>query len=224
LELSIRRGLPASKLHLVPNGLETQPPVTDSERTQARLSLGVTAGDFVLVTAARLVRHKRVEACIDVAARLPGVRLFIAGDGPMRGELEDRARALGLAGRVAFTGTLDSLRRLLAAGDVFLLCSEREGTSNALLEAMQCGCVPLATDAGDNRHIVPRTGWILPPDQMAAAILKMASQKGLFHSWREEARKAAGRYSIEAMVAGTLKVYHRVQPVTHLRPACGEVG
>ena len=95
--------------------------------------------------------------------RLERPQLLIVGDGPLRATLVHRAEALGLTDSVRFTGALADVRLPLAAMDVFVLPSDAEGMSNALLEAMAAGRPVVATAVGGTVEVVePGTGTLVP--------------------------------------------------------------
>ena len=99
---------------------------------------------------------------------------------------------------------------MLAASDVFVLCSLREGMSNALLEAMQAGCVPVVTPVGDNARIVEDgvSGCVAGPDQLTRAIVSL-SDRTRREPMRHRAIARARCYSVEAMAEATEAVYRR---------------
>ena len=119
----------------IPNGVAVGPPPARTER--AVVTILYLGG---------LRAEKRVEDSIEawtVAGR-PG-RLRVAGDGPHRQRLEALA-----AGSVEFLGDVKDPSPLLRDADVFVLASDAEGMSNALLEAMAAGCACIATFVGGN--------------------------------------------------------------------------
>jgi glycosyltransferase involved in cell wall biosynthesis len=74
-------------------------------------------------------------------------RLVILGEGPLRAELEAQVAATGLGDCVRLPGRVDNPLKYFARADVFALSSHVEGLPNVLVEAMLCGCTPVATDA-----------------------------------------------------------------------------
>lgn len=183
-------GIPAAKVRMVPNGIEFReaPPRP-------------SAPPAVAVTVCRLTPQKRVDRILDTARRLREFRFLIAGDGPQRQWLESMA-----PDNVRFLGEVPDPWPLLSTASYFLLASEREGMSNALLEALQAGCVPVVTDAGDNARVVEDgvSGIVAGPGEFAAAI-----ENNLVR-WEEMSRAArarASRFGVAAMAEGTLEVY-----------------
>jgi glycosyltransferase involved in cell wall biosynthesis len=109
-----------------------------------------------IVTVGRLVAMKRIDTVLDALARLPSelnCRLLVLGDGPERPALVERARQLGIASRVEILGWVANPYTYVRRARALVLCSEYEGFSNAVLEAMFLD-VPVITsfcsaDAGE---------------------------------------------------------------------------
>lgn len=186
-------GVPPEKVRTIRNGVDiaaipASAGVLDDPRTARLLSVGA------------LSPEKSFDTLIDALARLgePGATLTIVGDGIGRRTLEERIRAAGLGDRVRLPGHEADIRPRLAAADVYVQSSRREGLSNALLAAMAAGLPAVATDVGGTREAVEggRTGLLVPPGDpaaLAAAIRTLIERP-------QEARRmgAAGRSRVEA--------------------------
>jgi glycosyltransferase involved in cell wall biosynthesis len=144
-----------------------------------RHRLGVAAGDFLLVCPARLNEQKGIDILLLAMARIlkKGLRptCVIVGDGPLKDQLHEQARALNLGRHVIFEGFRKDIRPYLQAADAFILTSNREGLPLSILEAMACGLPCIVTDVGGNAEAVSHnvTGLVVPPgspDQVAQAI------------------------------------------------------
>jgi glycosyltransferase involved in cell wall biosynthesis len=102
--------------------------------------------------AARLVPEKDhftlLRAFSAVVAEIPHAQLRIAGDGPMRGRIEERARELKLAESVTFLGPVADVAQFLSQLDIFVLSSLIEGMPISILEAMAAGLPIVSTRAG----------------------------------------------------------------------------
>jgi glycosyltransferase involved in cell wall biosynthesis len=114
-----------------------------------------TEGRIELLSVCRLVPSKRIDVALDMTKLLLDrgidVRLTVVGDGPLRNELIHQAEKLSLGDHVTFTGYIDDrryLRTIYGRSHVFVLCTEMEGVSLAIQEAMAAGLAVVSTNRG----------------------------------------------------------------------------
>jgi glycosyltransferase involved in cell wall biosynthesis len=156
-------GMPRERIACIVTGVDLSrfAPV---DRAVAKATLGVN-GPLVLSVGA-LIPLKGHEIVIEAVAALPGVTLWIAGEGPHRPVLARKIAKLGLADRVRLLGAVphDQVAHLLAAADVMALASEREGLANAWIEALASGTPIVIPDIGGARQVIrtPEAGRIAP--------------------------------------------------------------
>lgn len=135
-------GVPAERLHVVPNGIEAERyRYCPSARRGVRARLGVAPEAFVVGGLGRLVGGKRFDVLVRGVAALPGAVLVLIGDGPERVRLLRLAAALGVADRVRLLGDrcADEVPALLAACDVLVSPSREETFGLAVLEGLAAG-------------------------------------------------------------------------------------
>ena len=91
------------------------------------------------------------------------------GDGPLKDQLLDQARELGLSGHVFFEGFQENVRAYLQAASVFILTSHREGLPLSIVEAMACGLPCIVTDVGGNAEAITHQvhGLVVPPGSVS---------------------------------------------------------
>jgi len=203
-----------SKSLVIPNGIDTdlfRP--RERERADDALRVGCVA---------RLSEEKRhcvlLRAVADLRRKGVPVRLVLVGDGALRGELEDLARSLGVAGNTEFLGARRDVPELMRTFDVFALSSRSEGLPLTVLEAMASGLPVVSTDVGSIGEVVAqgKTGFLAPPnspEQLAAALEKVAADG----DWRRQAgnlgRKIVlERYSARKMADAHAKLYLDLVP------------
>lgn len=101
----------------------------------------------------------------------PRLRLAMLGGGPLLEAARGRLAQAGAAAQAWLPGDRDDVAALLPHVDVFALPSQAEGISNTLLEAMACGCAPVATEVGGNPELVgDGVNGLLVPAQDAGAL------------------------------------------------------
>ncbi len=183
----------------------------------AHRALGLAEGDRVVGWVGRLVPAKLpgdfLEAVALTASRVPRLRALVVGDGPLRGEAETRARALGLEGRVVFAGLRTDVGELLAGMEALVFSSEREGLSIAMLEGMAAGVPIVATRVGGTPELVTDgvTGLLVPPHapaELASAMARVLEEEALARALARSARETiAARFSFEEMAAAYEALY-----------------
>lgn len=133
----------------------------------------------ILVAAGSLTERKGFADLIEamsVLLKKRHAKLIILGEGPLEFELKSLVDSLDLSNVVSFTGKVDNPLKYFARADVSVLSSYAEGLPNVLIEAMMCGCTPVATDCPTGPAEVlqeGRYGYLVPmhdPVAMAAAI------------------------------------------------------
>ena len=163
-------GVPAGRLAVVGQPvLDAMPP-----GGQRRADAGA------LVAAGRLVPQKNFALMLEALARLPsGFTLTIYGDGPLRAELEARARSLGVANRTRFAGLVPDLADAFAGAGLFVLSSDYEGFGTVVIEALAHGVPVVATACSASvRSFLaePVFGRAVPPRDAAALAGAIAAQ------------------------------------------------
>lgn len=160
---------PAGKVTIVPLGLDLDPLLRiDAGTPTLRREFGLGEDAFVLGFVGRLVGIKDpatlLRAFGRASARMPHVRLLLAGDGPLRPAMEALTASLGIASVVKFLGWRHDLPALYATLDVAVLSSRNEGTPVSVIEAMAAGRPVVATDVGGVSDVIdhPDTGLLVP--------------------------------------------------------------
>jgi glycosyltransferase involved in cell wall biosynthesis len=128
----------------------------------------------VVVGAVSVLRpEKGLRTLLDAFAQarqvMAGIKLVIVGSGPCRGELEQRARSLGILEDCIFEPATAQVADWLHAIDIFVLPSHSEALSNSLMEAMACGCAVVGTRIGGTPELVTHgeTGMLFEPRDTA---------------------------------------------------------
>jgi glycosyltransferase involved in cell wall biosynthesis len=199
------------RVHTIYNYYRAAPAATGN----VRASLGIPADATVTGAVARLATQKRLERLVEAVAPVDALHCIIAGDGPERARLEALAHERGAARRVHFLGQRDDVPAVLAALDVFVICSDREGMSNAMLEALAAGVPVVSTPVSGAREALEpladgtEPGLITAPDPevLRAAILQVATDRTRRNAMSVAARRRmAERFDPELIVEQWLQL------------------
>jgi glycosyltransferase involved in cell wall biosynthesis len=214
--LTERLQAPPERVQVLYNGVDAQR-FGRADRNKVRRELGIADGDFVVGSAVVLSEHKGIGYLLDAApavlAQAPETRFVIAGDGPNRAALEEKARALALGDRVKFIGHRNDIPDVVAAFDVYVLPSLTEGLPLALLEALAVGNPILCTRVGGIPEIVEDgvNGYLVPPGDSAAltdGILRLRADPAFRSAVRERnLKKFAERFTLRTMVEGHARLF-----------------
>lgn len=176
-----RFGLPAEKAQLIRTGVDVER-YRPGRNGEGREAMGVGAEEILFGYTGGLRPEKNLPLLIRAFrdARIPKSRLLLVGDGACRDALRELTRELGLSDRVIFAGHARDPLPYLLTMDAFVMSSDTEQVSNAMLEAMACGLPVVCTDVGDSRELIgpPGAGFAVPPRDataLSAALREMAS-------------------------------------------------
>lgn len=183
-----------------------------ADREAAREALGLTGP--TLLSVGHLIERKGHHLVIEALTHLPSdTGLLIAGDGPERKALEERAGELGLQDRVTFLGSRphDRLFEVYSAADILVLASSREGWPNVLLEAMACGTPVVATDVWGSGEVVqaPEAGVVVP-SRTAEALANGAASLLQVPPDRAATRTYAEGFSWDATTKGQIDLFREI--------------
>ena len=218
MDVMRRAGVPAAKLALVPSGV---PIVNTPPQGAANLRslIGAPADAPVVGTVAALAPHKNhadlMRAAAQVVRERPNVRFAWVGEGERRAALERQRRDLGLENHVHLLGFREDALGLLAQFTLFVLSSYLEGLCTSLLDAQALGVPVIATAVGGVPDVIVDgvNGRLVPgrdPAALAGAILAALDAPGSSEAWAAAGRERVERFSVGAMVTGTLAVYRDV--------------
>lgn len=177
-------GLPADRIDLVPNGIDTARFTPVGDRAALRRGLRLPVARPVIAFVGFFSEDKQPQVLFEAWMRLQAASIdttllmvgdtdsgYFEVDASLAREMRDRAEAAGLADRLVMTGRVLDVERYLQAADVFALPSRREGLPVALLEAMSCGTACIASRlAGSTDTIISdgEDGVLVPPGDAAA--------------------------------------------------------
>jgi L-malate glycosyltransferase len=210
-----REHVPASRLRLIPNGLDPARFTPAAPRDALRH----------IVTVANLRAEKGHDVLLAAAPRIlaqhPDATFTFAGEGSRRDALETLTRALGLADRVHFLGECRDVAPVLAEADLFVLPSQSEAFPNAVIEAMAAGLPVVATDVGGIPEVVrsDETGVLVPPgdaEALADAVISLMDRPAHAAALGRAARSTVERYYTFDRMVGAFEHLYLTEIESHV--------
>jgi glycosyltransferase involved in cell wall biosynthesis len=207
-------GVPPRKLHFINNGVDTTrfAPPDPARKLALRQTLGIAPDVLTVIFTGRLVREKRLNNLLAVwpalRAAFPKAELVLLG----AGDQESALRQMAVEG-VHFPGPQSDVVPYLQAADIFVLPSEAEGFSIAMLEAMSCGLAPIITNIGGATEVITegQNGLLIAPDDLPAlqnALTKLLQDASLRADIGLAARKRVQEaYSIQISIEKLFQLY-----------------
>ena len=213
VHLSKHEGFPIDRVHIIRNGIDCNRFVPDdASRLALRHELRIGENAKLVGIVAALRPEKNHAMFVDVAKQVcearDDVHFVIVGDGPQRGVVETLISEFHLQDRVHLLGTRMDTSKIVAALDLFLLCSHNEASPVSILEALAC-CVPVvSTRVGSVAESVVegKTGYLVDTDDresMTRHVLALLNDQKQRESMGQAGRKlvlATG--SLDSMVEG----------------------
>jgi glycosyltransferase involved in cell wall biosynthesis len=162
-----------------------------------------------IATAGRLTEQKNQKMLINAFSAVhklhPEYTLDIYGEGPLRAQLQELINEKGLQDSVTLAGNVSDLHKRMSVAEMFVLSSDYEGLSNALLEAMMMGLPCISTDcAGSDEAITSGENGILVPvgneEKLTEAMLRLIENENYRNQLAEAAKASADKYKVENII------------------------
>jgi glycosyltransferase involved in cell wall biosynthesis len=172
---------------VIHTGVDTALFRPDSSREWAKAELGLDPARPVVGWLGRMEVQKApldfIVAVAELCRRYPCLQVVMAGEGRLRDSVAAAVAACGLADQIRLLPWQQQPARMLAAVEIFVLSSRWEGLPITLLEAMACGCAPVATSVDGSADVIEDgvSGLLVPagePGAMAAAIAGLLDDAG----------------------------------------------
>jgi glycosyltransferase involved in cell wall biosynthesis len=217
------RVAPREKFTTVYSGMEVEPFLESGQHRQAmRLKLGYGDEHIVVGKIARLFHLKGHEYVVRAARQVvraqPNVRFLFVGDGALSQSIRESVQRAGLESYFQFTGLVppEQIPALIAAMDIVVHASLREGLARVLPQALIAGKPVISYDVDGAREVVinNETGLLLPPesiDELAAAVIALAADPALRDRLGSEGRRRfTDRFRHEQMTRQLRQLYERI--------------
>lgn len=181
-------------------GVITQFQVVPGGMDGVKFSPSEDPAEYDLIIVGNLIPRKRVDFFLQIVSKVravrPDIRAVILGDGPLRESLKAQTNELNLQDHVYFAGHQQHVDAWLKRARIFVLTSEAEGLSQAMIQAMLCGLPAVVSRVGEAEELVENgvNGFMVSGmdiDVFSAHIIKLLQDQAMLSSFAEAARKSA---------------------------------
>jgi glycosyltransferase involved in cell wall biosynthesis len=219
VDYAIAKGWSRERIDYLPNFV----PDTSLTGVKPDGNCGLRARVPLVLALGRLHPNKGFDLLLEALAATRDVDLWIAGDGPLRAQLERLATRLGVSERVRFLGWRDDVPALLARADLLVCPSLQEPLGNVVIEAWSAGLPVVATASDGPTGLIEdgESGILVPlpgdpgggPVALARAIERVCGDSKLRGRLAKAGRRAyEAEFTEEAIVARYREFFDRVAP------------
>ena len=208
----VKHGFAEDHVHVIPNFVEDMSAATPQDRAE----LGTPRDAPVIFALGRLHENKAFDILLQAVAAVPEAWLWLAGEGPLRGQLEGQARDLGMAERVRFLGWIYDSAPYFAAADVYVVPSRHEPLGSVVLEGwMHSKPMVAAASQGPGWLIEDQENGLLVPiadaPAMAGALRRLIDEPQTAERLAQQGRAAFEQGFTEAVaVRRYLELFERL--------------
>jgi glycosyltransferase involved in cell wall biosynthesis len=212
-----RTGIPARRIRVIYNGIDSFPDIHPHEQARLRNEIGLDNEDQIVGTVGSLYPIKGhrflIEAIPAIIRACPRARFLLVGRGDQEIPLKEQVKRLGIERYVYFLGLRQDINRLLSIMDVFVLPSLSEGLSVATLEAMASAKPVIATRVGGNPELVVEgeTGMLVPSEDdqaLVRSIVGLLSDTSLARRLGQRGRaRVEQRFQLQMMLRKYQELY-----------------
>jgi glycosyltransferase involved in cell wall biosynthesis len=214
-------GVSADRVHTIPRGVDPRRVASPLGRDEARHRLGIASDAPVVISLGALTWEKdpvaHLQAMDGVRRVIPHTVHLIAGDGPLRSEVERRVDASGLDGLARVLGSRADVADLLAAADILLLASRMEGMPGCIIEAGMAGLPVVSYAVAGVPEVVidGETGYLVDPGDVEGLVDRMTellADPDVRTRMGTAARiRCTAAYGIDIVAPRYLQVYEEVR-------------
>ncbi len=205
----IKRNIEERRIYVIPNGIDVDKYDVQVDERIIRDKLNIAYDKIIICCIGRLSPQKGhyflLKAAAEVIKSNQNVIFLLAGDGPLKEDLESLSLGLGVKNNVIFTGYRDDITDILKMSHLFVMPSLSEGTPMALLEAMASGKAVIATNVGGIPEVIKDrfNGILVKPKDIKGlvnSIIELLENEKLVNEYGENAKACIKlKYSAEIM-------------------------
>lgn len=219
-DVLINDGISADKISVVHSGIDLTRFDGIEGRAKLRAEFGLADDVPVVGTVAHFAWHKGLEYLVDAAVHLreavPGVKIFLVGEGDLEHEIRDRVAERNVEDTIVFAGFRKDIPEVLDFLDVFVMPSVMEGLCTSILDALASRKPVVGSEVGGIPEIIEDgvTGLLAQPrdaQSLATALTRMLEDRQRAQTLANQGRqKVEDHFSVQSMVRGVQEVYENM--------------
>jgi glycosyltransferase involved in cell wall biosynthesis len=213
------RFLPSERIYYtrgigVDTNYYTSRQVAESEVLKIRQELNLSDSDSLLLAIAEFTPRKRHRDLLNALAKLskPQIHLALAGEGPLKAEMEQLAIQLGIASQVHFLGFRTDIPTLIQSADAVLLVSQQEGLPRSVMEAMCLSTPVIGSNIRGTRDLLEDGCGILvdlgDTEAIAQAMAQVVTDPQSLAVMAQKAQAKMKHYDIQQIIEQYTEIYH----------------
>lgn len=193
--------------------------VSEADMLKVRQELNLSNSDSLLLSIAEFTPRKRHRDLLNALAKLnyPHVHLALAGEGPLRAEMEKLATQVGVARQVHFLRFRTDIPILIKAADAVLLVSQQEGLPRSIMEAMCLGTPAIGSNIRGTQDLLQDGCGLLinlgNTDEIAEAMAKIVDHPEMSAVMAQKAQAKMADYDIQQIIKQYTDIYCLALPV-----------
>jgi len=214
-------GIDEKKITVIHGGIEKERFACGNHSSSLKDEFSIPDNSFIIGAVSHLSPHKGhsylIRAMEGVCKKKAEAFLIIAGEGPLRDELTEMSRKMGLRENIIFTGFRNDIETVIPQFDVLVHPTiEGEGSPSAIKEAMLSGVPVIASDIAPIKEIINNgnDGILIPSrncDEIEKAIINIIDNRALRGTLSSQAlKKAEKEFGIDESVSKTEALYYQV--------------
>ncbi|PKN78245.1 MAG: lipopolysaccharide heptosyltransferase II [Candidatus Cloacimonetes bacterium HGW-Cloacimonetes-1] len=215
----LQDGIPESKIVTIHSGVDLDRHRSSSHAAEVRSQWNIPVTATVVGTIAAFVGHKDYPTLINAAALAisdnPLLYFMAIGDGEQRPQIEALIDKLGIRDRFILCGFQTDVGSFLDAFDIYVMASKLEGLGTSVIDALAVGLPVIGTRAGGIPEMIEHeyNGLLVEsqnPPQLAAAIVRLATDEDLYKTLLANTKSSAEKFSIRHTVRKNRELYHSI--------------
>lgn len=198
---------------VINNGVPVQQFATAIETERTKLDKNLSKEDVLICMVGSFTTQKNHDLALKILSKLPeNYKLVCLGEGPLKEEIIDKAKQMGIFNRIVMLGFRKDVPNVLKACDLMLIPSKWEGFGLVAVEAMACGLPVIASDVPGLSEVVGNGGFLCNKADETEFVnsIKLLSDANTYDSISKSAIKRSQLFDISMMICSYEELFESI--------------